>query len=99
MRAERPAPKEAAFQTDKQWRFDMIDFNCIEEKYRLADAYERLNLFLDCRDLREDFMAIEKEEAPPKRTEMPETGVARKIMGYHINRFPRPWRRNTSFLD
>ena len=41
----------------------MKNLKTLTEEYRKGDLEKRLNLFLECPLLREEFMLIEKEEA------------------------------------
>jgi hypothetical protein len=43
---------------------NMKNLKTLTEEYRKGDFEKRLNLFLECPLLREEFIRIEKEEAP-----------------------------------
>ena len=66
----------------------------VMEEYRLADLDTRLNLYLDCPELRQDFMAIEMEEDARLATaiKQPEdVDWIDKIMANLFNAFPLSW--------
>ena len=66
----------------------MKRLSIIEEEYRKADFDRRLCLFLDCRELREEFIKIEQEEAVLKANELKQLGAFSKIIGSLFDLFP-----------
>jgi hypothetical protein len=72
----------------------MKTLNQVKEAYRLADQETRLNLYLDCPELRSDFMAIELEQdmrrapvpAPTRAVDRIDT-----ILINLLNAFPLSW--------
>lgn len=47
----------------------MKDHNMITEEYKKGDFEKRLNLFLECPILREEFMQIEQDDARAQRVQ------------------------------
>ena len=52
----------------------------IEEKYRRADANERLCLYLEYPGLRGDFTVIEQEKVAPRTLKVPGEAVITKLL-------------------
>ena len=66
----------------------------VKDEYRLADLETRLNLYLDCPELRQDFMAIELEEDALRASQIkqPEdVDWIDKMMANLISAFPLSW--------
>ena len=66
----------------------------VKEEYRLGDLETRLNLFLDCPELRKDFMTIEMDQDAllASVTKQPDT-VDRtdKMLASLVSAFPLSW--------
>ena len=56
--------------------------------YRNADFEERLHLFLDCRELREEFTKIEQEGAVNRAVQKLKPGVIAEIKEKLLDWFP-----------
>ena len=58
----------------------MKSLSIIREEYRNADFDRRLCLFLDCRELRDEFIKIEQEEVALRTSEIKHPGAIGKIL-------------------
>lgn len=66
----------------------MKSITTILADYQNADFVERLHLFLDCRELREEFTKIEQEEAVNQTAEKAKTSALAAIKEKLIDLIP-----------